>query len=461
MGKYFGTDGIRGVPWNHPFTEEFISRIGYCAATVLTRHRKPEDGVPTIFIGMDTRASAQKIRKYLCEGFRAVFGKSEIGNISRPKVVNIGIIPTPAISYIVQKEKADFGVVISASHNPPEFNGIKFFGPDGRKLCESLENEIEAMLADPAMENFKKAFPQMAKKDFSKEYVDFLLGTLPEGFNLKGMKLVVDCANGAATKIAPVVFERLGAEVVFIGNRPNGMNINVNCGALHTERIAEITPKTGAFCGISLDGDADRCLFCDEKGNRMDGDDVIAMAAPFLKARGRLTNDGVSVTFMSNLGLIKFLEKQGIKTEQVPVGDKNVTDALERLDYKIGGETSGHTIFREFFPTGDGLLTALQTLVVMKESGKPASALKGGWKRYPQYLKSVKVKEKPAFADIKGFNELIAKMEEAVAGRVFIRYSGTEPLLRLLVEGEEAEKVNAAGEEILKYYTENTSAVAN
>ena len=459
MGKYFGTDGIRGVPWKHPFTEEFISRIGYCAATVLTRHRKPEDGSPTIFIGMDTRASAQKIRKYLCEGFRAVFGKSENGNILRPKVVNIGIIPTPAISYMVQKEKADFGVVISASHNPPEFNGIKFFGPDGLKLPENIENEIEAMLEDPSSEKFKRAFPQMAKKDFSKEYVDFLLSTLPEGFNLKGMKLVVDCANGAATKIAPMVFERLGAELVMIGNRPNGMNINVNCGALHTERIAEITPKVGAFCGISLDGDADRCLFCDEKGNKMDGDDVIAMSAPFLKARGRLTNDGVSVTFMSNLGLIKFLEKQGIRSEQVPVGDKNVTEALERLDYKIGGETSGHTIFREFFPTGDGLLTALQTLVVMKESGKPASALKGGWKRYPQYLKSVKVKAKPVFKEINGFMELIAKKEEAVAGRVFIRYSGTEPLLRLLVEGEEAEKVNAAGEEILKYFADNTDAL--
>ena len=315
------------------------------------------------------------------------------------------------------------------------------------------------MLEDPSSEKFKRAFPQMAKKDFSKEYVDFLLSTLPEGFNLKGMKLVVDCANGAATKIAPMVFERLGAELVMIGNRPNGMNINVNCGALHTERIAEITPKVGAFCGISLDGDADRCLFCDEKGNKMDGDDVIAMSAPFLKARGRLTNDGVSVTFMSNLGLIKFLEKQGIRSEQVPVGDKNVTEALERLDYKIGGETSGHTIFREFFPTGDGLLTALQTLVVMKESGKPASALKGGWKRYPQYLKSVKVKAKPVFKEINGFMELIAKKEEAVAGRVFIRYSGTEPLLRLLVEGEEAEKVNAAGEEILKYFADNTDAL--
>lgn len=454
MGRFFGTDGIRGVPWKHPFTEDFISRIAYCAASVLTRHRSPEDGVPVIFIGMDTRASAQQIRKYLCKGFRAVIGKA-----GRPKVVNIGIIPTPAISYIVQKEHADFGVVISASHNPPEFNGIKFFGPDGRKLNDDLENEIETMLLSEESANFKRAFPQMAKKDFSQEYVDFLLSTVPVDFNLKGVRLVVDCANGAAVKIAPRVFEKLGAEVVFLGNKPDGKNINVRCGALHTDRIAEVTPVVKAFCGISLDGDADRCLFCDEKGNKMDGDDVIAAVAPFLKARGRLTNDGVSVTYMSNLGLIKFLESKGIKTEQVPVGDKNVTDALERLDYKIGGETSGHTVFREFFPTGDGLLTALQTLVVARSCGETFSTIRGGWKRYPQFLKSVKVKDKPAFSGIKGFNELISRMEKEAEGRVFIRYSGTEPLLRLLVEGRETLKVNAAGEEILKYFAENTGAV--
>lgn len=454
MGRFFGTDGIRGVPWNHPFTEDFISRIAYCAASVLTRHRGPDDGVPTIFIGMDTRASAQQIRKYLCKGFRAAIGKA-----GRPKVVNIGIIPTPAISYIVQKEHADFGVVISASHNPPEFNGIKFFGPDGRKLNDDMENEIEAMLASEESDSFRRAFPQMAKKDFSQEYVDFLLSTVPHDFSLKGVKLVIDCANGAATKIAPRVFEKLGAEVVFIGNKPNGNNINVRCGALHTERIAEVTPEVKAFCGISLDGDADRCLFCDEKGNRMDGDDIIAIAAPFLKEKGRLTNDGVSVTFMSNLGLIKFLEKKGIKSEQVPVGDKNVTDALERLNYKIGGETSGHMIFREFFPTGDGLLTALQTLVVVRAYGRPLSELRGGWKRYPQFLKSVKVSEKPSFDDIPGFRKLISDIEKEVEGRVFIRYSGTEPLLRILVEGAEAGAVNAAGEKLLEHYSKHTRAV--
>jgi len=455
MGKFFGTDGIRGVPWNYPFTEDFISRIAYCAASALTRHRKPEDGVPSIFIGMDTRASAQKIRKYLCEGFRAACGKA-----GRPKVVNIGIIPTPAISYIVQKEKADFGVVISASHNPPEFNGIKFFGPDGRKLNDELEQEIESMLLSEQPVKFRKAFPQMAKKDFSSEYIDFLLSTLPEGFNLKGVKLVVDCANGAATKIAPKVFEKLGAETVFVGNHPNGNNINIRCGALHTDRIAEATPSAHAFCGISLDGDADRCLFCDECGNKMDGDDVIAAVAPFLKERGRLTNNGVSVTYMSNLGLIKFLESKGIRTEQVPVGDKNVTDALERLDYKIGGETSGHTVFREFFPTGDGLLTALQTLVVARSCGKPFSAIRGGWKRYPQYLKSVKVSEKPPLENVKGLKKLISDIESKIDGRVFIRYSGTEPLLRLLVEGENNDLVQAAGEEILKHYSSNSAAVA-
>lgn len=448
MGKLFGTDGIRGVPWNYPFTEDFIRKIAYCAVKVISKNRIANGSCTTIFIGMDTRASAQPIKKYLCEGFRA----------GRSKVVNIGIIPTPAISYIVQKEKADFGVVISASHNPPEFNGIKFFGPDGRKLNDNLELEIENMLLSKEQPKFKKAFPQMCKKDFSAEYIDFLLSTLPKNFSLKDKKLVIDCANGAASKVAPALFTKLGAELILTGNKPNGYNINENCGALHIERISKLTSASGAFCGISLDGDADRCLFCDETGVAMDGDDVIALSAPFLKEQGRLTNNGVALTFMSNLGLIKYLERNGIKTEQVPVGDKNVTDALEKFDYKLGGETSGHTVFREFFPTGDGLLTALQTLAVVQARGKCFSALRGGWKRYPQFLRSVKVKQKPDLKKVKGLSEKISRVEKEAQCRVFIRYSGTEPLLRLLVEGAERSIVLSAGEEILRCYIENSIA---
>jgi len=452
MGKLFGTDGIRGITWDYPFTPDFIRKIGYAASLVLPKYKKKSAGKPVVLIGMDSRASGKLIRKYLVEGL----GEGKF------KVVDLGIIPTPAVSYLVQREGADFGIVISASHNPPEFNGIKFFSADGLKLNEAIENKIEALLLGRKPLRVRPSKAAIHKKDFTRDYEEFLRSTLPAGFSLKGVKILLDCANGAAYKIAPRVLRDLGAKVKVIGDKPNGRNINMGCGALHTQTMAAAAAKWGAFCGISLDGDADRCMFADEKGSELDGDDIISIAAPYLKARGRLTNNGVSLTFMSNYGLLRYLEGLGISVKQVPVGDKNVTDAMEKGDLKLGGESSGHIIFREFAPTGDGLLTALQTIAAVRDMGKPFSWFRRHWNRYPQVLEKVKVSHKPAFKDVAGFTAKLSKFEKDLKGngRIFIRYSGTEPLLRLLVEGESRSEIKAIAEDLLEHYKKHSGAHA-
>ena len=453
MGKLFGTDGIRGITWDYPFTPDFIRRIGYASSLVLPKYKKKgHTGKPVVLIGMDSRASGRLIKKYLVEGLGA----------SRFKVVDLGIIPTPAVSYLVKRENADFGIVISASHNPPEFNGIKFFSSEGLKLNDAIEGKIEKLLLGKKPLSFRPSHPGLHKNDFTRDYEAFLKCTLPPGFTLKGRKILLDCANGAAYKIAPRIFRDLGAKVKVIGDKPNGKNINMGCGALHTEKMAAAAAKWGAFCGISFDGDADRCMFADEKGFQLDGDDVIAMAAPYMKQRGRLTNSGVSLTFMSNYGLLKYLKGQGISVAQVPVGDKNVTDAMEKGDLKLGGETSGHIIFREFAPTGDGILTALQTLAAVLDMGKPFSWFRRHWSRYPQVVEKVKVTSKPAFKAVPGFADKLSKLESGLKGngRIFIRYSGTEPLLRLLVEGESKARIKAIADDLLEHYRRHSGALA-
>ncbi len=452
MGKLFGTDGIRGITWDYPFTPDFIRKIGYAASLVLPKYKKRSSGKPVVLIGMDSRASGRLIKKYLVEGLGA--GKF--------KVVDLGIIPTPAVSYLVKRENADFGIVISASHNPPEFNGIKFFSADGLKLSEAIEEKIEKLLLGKKSLSFNPSHPGLHKKDFTRDYEEFLKSTLPEGFSLKGVKILLDCANGAAYKIAPRIFRDLGAKVKVIGDKPNGKNINMGCGALHTVKMAAAAAKWGAFCGISFDGDADRCMFADEKGAQLDGDDIISIAAPYLKERGRLTNNGVSLTFMSNYGLLKYLRGMGVSVIQVPVGDKNVTDAMEKGDLKIGGESSGHIIFREFAPTGDGVLTALQTLAAVLDMGKPFSWFRRHWSRYPQVLGSLKVAHKPPLHSVSGFHDKISRFENDLKGngRIFIRYSGTEPLLRLLVEGESRAEIKAIAEDLLEHYKKHSGALA-
>ena len=450
MGKLFGTDGIRGIPWEYPFTAEFISKIGYAATLVLANYNRRPGGKPVVLIGMDPRESGKCIKKALVEGIWA----------NKFRVLDLGIVPTPAVAYLVKREKADFGVMISASHNPPEFNGIKFFSSDGLKLNEAIENKIEALLLSGKPLTFKHIKHAIRKKDYSKDYIDFIKGTLPTGFSLKGVKLVLDCANGAAYKIAPKIFRELGAEITVLGAKPDGKNINIGCGALHTEAMQKETVRSKAYCGVSLDGDADRCMFSDEKGRLLDGDDLVSIAAPYMRGEERLTNSRAVLTFMSNYGLIKHLNDKGIKVIQVPVGDKNVTDAMEKGDLKIGGESSGHIIFREFAPTGDGVLTAVQILAAVRDMGRPFSYFKRLWKRYPQIVGSLKVAHKPPLEKVRGFRDKILKFEGELRGngRIFIRYSGTEPLLRILVEGESKAVIRNIADDLMAHYKKHSGA---
>lgn len=451
MGKLFGTDGIRGIPWNYPFTEDFISKIGYAASLVLADYNRHPDTKPVVLIGMDSRGSGLRIKKALVAGLWA----------NKFKVLDLGIIPTPAVAYLLKRENADFGVVISASHNPPEFNGIKFFSRDGLKLSDAIEKKIEALLLGRKPLTFKPIRHAIQKKDYSRDYIDFIKSTLLRGFSLKGVKLALDCANGAAYKTAPRIFKSLGADITVIGAEPDGKNINVGYGALNTEAMQKETLRTGSYCGISLDGDADRCMFSDELGRLLDGDDLIAIAAPYMLGKGRLTNSKAVLTFMSNYGLIRHLDGFGIKVCQVPVGDKNVTDAMKKEDLKLGGESSGHIIFREFAPTGDGILTALQLLAALRDMGKPLSHFKDLWNRYPQVVDFLKVASKPPFEEVSGFNEKIRKSEDRLRGngRVFIRYSGTEPLLRILVEGESTALIKTIADDLMAHYKKHSGAL--
>jgi phosphoglucosamine mutase len=451
MGKLFGTDGIRGIPWNYPFTEDFIRKIGYAATLVLANYNRHPDKKPVVLIGMDSRASGKRIKKALVEGIWA----------NKFKVLDLGIIPTPAVAYLVKRENADFGIVISASHNPPEFNGIKFFSREGLKLNDCIENKIEALLLSGKPLAFRRIKHAIQKKDYSRDYIDFIKGTLPRGFSLKGLKLVLDCANGAAYKIAPKIFKELGADVKIIGAGPDGGNINMGCGALHTEAMQKETLRSKAYCGISLDGDADRCIFSDEKGRLLDGDDLISIAAPYMRGKARLTNGRAVLTFMSNYGLIKHLNDNGIKVTQVPVGDKNVTDAMEEGNLKIGGESSGHIIFREFAPTGDGILTAVQILAAVRDMGRPFGYFRNLWKRYPQVVGALKVVEKPPLERVHGFKDKVLKFEDKLRGngRIFIRYSGTEPLLRILVEGESRAVIKYIADDLMAHYKKHSGAL--
>lgn len=460
--KLFGTDGIRGIPGQYPLTGDVIKKVGFAAASVLSgrgqppfpskKWDSPHVPSPFVIIGRDSRKSGIAIGRVLCKGIR----------LAGCGVCDIGIVPTPAVSYLTPRLKAVCGVVISASHNPPEFNGIKFFSSEGFKLDEDMEREIESRIKDtshvflgnpPAARGARK-YGKYSLKD----YVDFIKTTAPADVDFSGIKLVLDCANGAAYKIAPRVFRELGADVSVIGSRPDGSNINVGFGALETKAMLERTVRIKADCGISLDGDADRAIFADERGAILDGDDLMSMVAAELSGRGRLRRNKIVVTVMSNYGLLRYLDLMGIDVVQVPVGDRNVTAALESEGLILGGEASGHLIFREFGPTGDGILTAVQILCIMKRSGKPLSWFRKKWTRYPQVLESILVPQKIPLEAIAGFKEKVRQMEKRLGGkgRIFVRYSGTEPLLRVLVEGPSKKTIVLVASEIIKHYKQKT-----
>ncbi len=425
--KLFGTDGIRGRANVHPMTPELALRVGRAIATVARRgHSRP----PRIVIGKDTRLSGYLLETALASGICAMGGR----------VLLCGPVPTPAVANLTQSMRADAGVVISASHNPYDDNGIKLFGPDGFKLPDVEEAAIERLLEDPKLDcGAIGARIGRAERldDASGRYVVFAKNTFPKELSLDGLKLVVDAANGAAYKVAPTVFSELGAEVISLGVKPNGININKACGALHPEQVAREVLKHKAQLGIALDGDADRLLVIDERGHVVDGDAVMALCATHMLRAKRLPKKTLVSTVMSNLGLERALEAAGGKLVRTQVGDRYVVEEMRRHGYTFGGEQSGHLVFLEHATTGDGIIAALQVLAILVREGRPLSELASVMTAVPQVLESVRLASRRPISELSKLSRAIADAERKLGrdGRVLVRWSGTEAKLRVMVEG--------------------------
>jgi phosphoglucosamine mutase len=439
MGKLFGTDGVRGVAGRYPLTVDFIRRLGWAAGSVLSERepRRPK----TLFIVRDPRSSGPVLLRALAEGLGAA-GFS---------VLDGGVLPTPAVAALLPTLPVVAGAVISASHNPATHNGVKFFGPGGHKLNEEWEDAIEHRALSnqplPSVHSRIKPFPQARE-----HYLHFLEKTWPQEVSLRGVPLVLDCAQGATSAVAPVLFRRLGAKVTVISASPNGRNINRRCGALHPQALAKAVRRTGARLGVAFDGDGDRAIFVDEGGHPRDGDAVLLAAARHLKVRGRLTNNSVVVTVMSNLGLHRALDALGFQREVTAVGDKYVWQGMRKTGAALGGEPSGHVIFRDFLPTGDGILTALQVAALLVETGRNFSSLTSLAVHYPQVLLNVPVRERRPLEKIPGFLQALAEVNRVLGdtGRTLIRYSGTEPLLRIMIEGPNRKVIQSHAEALAR-----------
>lgn len=430
MGVMFGTDGVRGVA-NRELSPELAFKLGRAGAHVLAR-----GGLNTrVVIGKDTRISGDMLEAALVAGICS----------AGVDVLKVGVMPTPAIAFLTRELNAAAGVVISASHNPVEDNGIKFFGPSGYKLSDEIEAEIEALVVD---ECANVPYPvggavgrTFRVHDAADRYVKFACGTVDA--DLKGLKIVVDCANGAAYRVAPRIYQELGAEVVPIFHRPDGVNINDGCGSTHPEALMEAVVSNRADLGLAHDGDADRVLAVDAKGRLVDGDQIMVICARHLKNKGLLAKDTVVVTVMSNLGLHLALRDSGIRVVETRVGDRYVLEELLRTGARFGGEQSGHIIFLDHNTTGDGILTALQLLAVMKESGRSLEALAGQMERLPQLLENVPVSDKKMVMSSPLLARAIEEEEKRLAGtgRILVRPSGTEPLVRVMAEGRDMDQL--------------------
>ncbi len=422
--RLFGTDGVRGVAGEWPLTPAFVERLGFFAGVIFAA----ADRKKSVLLVRDTRASGPGLQTALAAGFRR----------AGLAVADGGVLPTAAVSILVPRYGFAGGAVLSASHNPAEFNGIKFFDAGGRKLTEEAEDRVErGARSDEKMPAAGAAGPAgLEGPRAGADYLDFLKGTVP-GLDLAGFAMVVDCAHGAASLVGPALLRSLGARVTVLSASPDGKNINDDCGALHPGALAKAVKKEGASLGIAFDGDADRAILVDETGAVRDGESVLLVAARRLGSLGRLKKGVVVSTVMANLGFKRALEALGFRVEETPVGDKHVAQALEKTGGVLGGEPSGHVIFREFLGTGDGLLTALQVLAALRESGRPFSALASLAVKLPQVLLNVPVKERKPLEEMNGFSAAVERAQADLGenGRVFVRYSGTEPLLRIMVEG--------------------------
>ena len=435
--KIFGTDGVRGTANVEPVTAETALKLGRAAGHVF-KHLETQArsrGHHKIVLGKDTRLSGYMLENAISSGILSM----------GVDVLFIGPLPTPGVAYVTRSLRADAGIVITASHNPYDDNGIKFFRADGYKLDDKIEFEIESLVFSGAIENIRSTADEIGKAvridDALGRYIEHAKASFPRGMTLEGMRIVVDCAHGAAYKSTPCVLRELGADVITFGNQPDGKNINKECGSMHPNLMCQKIWEHRADAGIAHDGDADRVLLCDEHGKLIDGDDVMAIAALDLLAQNALAQKTLVATVMSNAGLDAALGAAGGQVVRTPVGDKSVIDEMLRHGFNLGGEQSGHVIFRDFSTTGDGLVAALQVLRIMKAKGTPLSRLAQCWTRFPQLVTSILVREKKPFEELDNLPKLVADAEtelKSQGGRVLLRYSGTEPKARLLLEGRDA-----------------------
>ncbi len=440
MSRLFGTDGVRGIA-NEELTPMLAMQLGQAGAYVLTKEKEHK---PTLMVGCDTRISGDMLANALMAGACSVGANC----------IYVGVLPTPAVAYLTKKYKVDAGVVISASHNPVEFNGIKFFDGDGYKLPDAMEDEIEAMIRDN-MPGIKFPIgPGVGKikyrTDAREEYINYAMNSV--NVNLTGLKIVVDCAEGAAFYTSVETLKELGGNVVAIHNNPDGTNINANCGSTHMEELQARVVYEKADIGLAFDGDADRLLAVDENGKKVDGDQIMAIIGNYMKQRGKLANDTIVATVMSNLGFFLMAKEHGITMEQTKVGDRYVLERMKEIHANLGGEQSGHIIFLDENTTGDGLLSALHLLQVITDTGKPLSELASIMEVLPQALVNAKVAnhKKDKYMEYPEIADAIAELEKKFAGegRVLIRPSGTEPLVRVMIEGKDQAVIREEAERL-------------
>ena len=449
--KLFGTDGIRGTANRFPMTPDIVMKVGQ-AMGLLLRNMKGRQGQKRIvLIGKDTRLSGYMVEQALSSGLNSM----GIG------VQLTGPLPTPGIGFLARNMRVDAGIIISASHNPYSDNGIKIFGADGFKIPDSMEREIERLVIEEDLIEHLAAPDNIGRTrridDAAGRYIVYVKNAFPLNLSLEGFRIVLDCANGAAYKVAPAIFSELGADVVVIGDEPDGYNINDKTGALHPDRVCEAVKKYRADVGISLDGDADRVIMIDEKGEVVNGDHILAICAIHMAKNKSLPQNTIVATQMSNVGLDVAMKRHGLYVVRTDVGDKNVVEAMRQNGYGLGGEQSGHIIHLEHSTTGDGCVAALNVLAVMKNENKPLSELKNTMEDVPQVLINTRVKQRKELSSINGYSKLIDSAQAKLKGegRVFVRFSGTEPVIRVLVEGRDRSQIGQLAEEIAHFLQSN------
>ncbi|PLX52238.1 MAG: phosphoglucosamine mutase [Desulfobulbaceae bacterium] len=447
MRKLFGTDGVRGVANTYPMTTEISMQLGRAIAFLVKKQMPDKEHNPRIVIGKDTRLSGYMIENALASGICSM----------GVNVLLVGPLPTPGIAFITTSMRADAGVVISASHNPFQDNGIKIFSKYGFKLPDAEEAIIEDLIFSKKIDSLRPVAEEVGKAaridDAKGRYIVFLKNTFPKRYALDGIRIVLDCAHGATYGVAPHVFEELGAKVTSIGVKPDGKNINQECGALYPGIMADLVRKEGADLGIALDGDGDRLIVSDEKGKIVDGDQIMAICAEEMLQRQKLAKNTLVATVMSNLGLEHAMQRMGGKLIRTQVGDRYVVEEMRRNAYNFGGEQSGHLIFLKHNTTGDGILGALQLLIAMKKNERSLSEMTQIMEPFPQVLKNVRTEKRIAVEKITGFSEKIASMEKSLGstGRILVRPSGTEPVIRVMVEGEDENLIDTMACELCDF----------